>query len=237
MKEDYLCVISDYMGVDPLFINSTLVSAQNRQRYYWVNWNAKEPEDRGITWGDVREHGVELSNMYYSDKAMEWIARHGSRKGKKLKVHEDNEKMQMIEASHYKKYSSQRFFGIIDSPAQIVGRRLDDRGKRQDYNKDIKTTQCLEVRGGDKINCLTTVRKDTVISQLPKGRYPNVYEKLEEGKHYRYITPIECERLQTLPDNYTAGVSDSQRYKMLGNGWTVEVIAHLFDQLKLENDQ
>jgi site-specific DNA-cytosine methylase len=89
----------------------------------------------------------------------------------------------------------------------------------------------LEVRGGDKINCLTTVQKDNVISQLPKGRYPNVFEQLEEGKHYRYITPVECERLQTVPDNYTACVSNTQRYKMLGNGWTVDVIAHIFGSL------
>ena len=47
----------------------------------------------------------------------------------------------------------------------------------------------------------------------------------------RSITPIECERLQTLPDNYTAGVSNSQRYKMLGNGWTVDVIAHIFSEI------
>ena len=54
---------------------------------------------------------------------------------------------------------------------------------------------------------------------------------LLEG-YIRKLTPIECERLQTMPDNYTAGVSDTQRYKMLGNGWTVDVIAHLLKGLK-----
>jgi DNA-cytosine methyltransferase len=232
MKKEHEKVISEFLGVEPILINSNLVSAQNRKRLYWTNIpGITQPVDKGITWGDVREHGIELGAMYYTDKAMEWIGKHGTRKGKPLKIHSDNEKMQMLEASHHKKYSSQRFFGIVDQPAQITGRRLNEHGKREDYNREIKTTQCLEVRGGDKINCLTTVQKDNVISQLPKGRYPNVFEQLEEGKHYRYITPIECERLQTVPDNYTDCVSNSQRYQMLGNGWTVDVIAHIFGSL------
>jgi site-specific DNA-cytosine methylase len=48
----------------------------------------------------------------------------------------------------------------------------------------------------------------------------------------RRLTPIECERLQTVKDNYTNHVSDSQRYKMIGNGWTVDVICHLFSYMK-----
>ena len=52
---------------------------------------------------------------------------------------------------------------------------------------------------------------------------------------WRKLTPIECERLQTVPDNYTNHVSNSQRYKMLGNGWTVDVIAHIFNGLLNEN--
>ena len=232
MKKEYEQIITDHLGVEPIFINSALVSAQNRKRLYWTNIpNVTEPKDKGITWGDVREHGIEWGPMYYTDKAMAWIGKHGTRKGKPLKIHADNEKMQMLEASHHKKYSSQRFFGIIDQPAQITGRRLNEHGKREDYNKDIKTTQCLEVRGGDKVNCLTTVQKDNVISPLPKGRYPDVFRQLEEGKHYRYITPIECERLQTVPDNYTECVSNTQRYRMLGNGWTVDVITHIFNQM------
>ena len=52
----------------------------------------------------------------------------------------------------------------------------------------------------------------------------------------RKLTPIECERLQTVQDNYTEGVSNTQRYKMLGNGWTVDVIAHIFKEIKKEID-
>ena len=52
---------------------------------------------------------------------------------------------------------------------------------------------------------------------------------VSDGDYARKLTPIECERLQTVPDNYTACVSNTQRYRMLGNGWTVDVIAHIFN--------
>ncbi len=168
---------------------------------------------------------------------MEWIGKHGTRKGKKLKIHGYNEKMQMVEASHCKKYSSQRFFGIVDSIGSIVGRRINERGVRDDYNKEVSITQCLQVKDkDDKIGCLTTVQKDNVISQLPHGRYPDVFNKLEEGKHYRYITPRECMRLQTIPEHHidtllNAGISNTQLYKMTGNGWTVDVITHILKGL------
>lgn len=233
MKKGYQDIISDYLGVEPIEINSALVSAQNRRRLYWTNIpNIQQPKDKKIYWGDVREFGVKWSGIYYSENGIEWIGKHGTRNSKKLKVHRNNEKMQMIEACHYKKYSSQRFFGIIDRPAAIVGRKLNADGKRDDYNKDIETVQCLEVSASKKIRCLSTVRKDFLVSRLPIGRYPNVFEILNEGEHYRYITPIECERLQTVPDNYTNHVSNTQRYKMLGNGFTVDVIAHILGYMK-----
>lgn len=165
MKTEHLQVITDYMGCDPHFINSALVSAQNRQRYYWYNWNAPDPEDKGILWSDVQVHNHE-NVLIYSNKAFEWIEKSEKRKNKYFEYTKDsNVKMQMIEASHYKGYSNQRCFGIKDK--QII----------------------------------------------------------------RYIHVVECERLQTLPDNYTQGVSRTQRYKMLGNGWTVDVIAHLFKHM------
>jgi site-specific DNA-cytosine methylase len=155
-------IISDYLGVQPIQINSDLVSAQNRRRLYWTNIQVDGlPKDKGITFGDVKEHGA-ADNHYYSPAALNWISRHEIRKNKKLRVWADGDKMQMLEASMHKKYSSQRFFGIQD------------------------------VKG------------------------------------LRYVTPLECERAQTVPDGYTDYVSNTQRYRMLGNGWTVDVIAWFF---------
>lgn len=234
MKKEYLDVISEYMGIEPVFINSALVSAQNRQRYYWTDIpGVTIPEDKGITWGDVREHGVVVESFYYTDAAMQWLGRHSRSKGKKFKIHEDNEKMQMLEASHHKKYSSQRFFGIIDTPPedQVVGAmrgRYLVNGKRQDGRMLTKgkTQQYIEFRHDGKTNALTTVGKDNVVVPF------TLPERIPASEFFfRYITPLECERLQTVPDNYTKCVSNTQRYRIMGNGWTSDVIAHIFQGL------
>ena len=94
----------------------------------------------------------------------------------------------------------------------------------------VPLVQCLEVQDSNKSRCLSTLEKDVVVSNLPKGRYPEAYDELLKPM-WRKLTPLECERLQTVPDNYTAHVSNTQRYRMLGNGWTVDVIAHIFDSL------
>lgn len=236
MKKEYENVITEKLGVNPIFINSSLVSAQNRQRLYWTNIpKVIVPQDKGITWGDVREHGVNSQSYYYTEKAMQWLGRVSQKKSKTLTVHTDNEKMQMLEASHHKKYSNQRFFGIVDLPdddqtvAAMRGRYLID-GKRQDGKQETKglTKQYIEFRYDGKTNAITTVGKDNVIGPftLP-NRIP------ADEFFFRYITPIECERLQTVPDNYTCYVSNTQRYRMLGNGWTVDVIAHIFKNISL----
>lgn len=121
-------------------------------------------------------------------------------------------------------------------PASIVGRRLKD-GVRDDYNKDVPVNQCLEVHDTKgKSRCLSTVEKDTLVSPLPEGRYPDAYSE-EMRLMWRKLTPIECERLQTVPDNYTNHVSNTQRYRMLGNGWTIDVICHLLEGMRDVADQ
>ena len=101
---------------------------------------------------------------------------------------------------------------------RIVNRRLDEHGVRKDYQLELPYTTQVEVREDNKTNCLTTISKDSVVV---------------EGMTWRKLTPIECERLQTLDDNYTEGVSKTQRYKMIGNGWTVDVIAHILKGIKV----
>jgi len=123
-------------------------------------------------------------------------------------------------------------------PATIVGRRLNERGVREDYNKDVPITQCLQVKhNSDKSGTLTTVEKDNVLSENKPGRYPNAYE--DKKLVWRKLTPLECERLQTLPNGHTLVldekgnqlVSNSQRYKMIGNGWTIDVITHILKNI------
>jgi DNA (cytosine-5)-methyltransferase 3A len=108
--------------------------------------------------------------------------------------------------------------------------------------------QQLETNGTDKSNSLTTVQKDNLVAimlgrsaswGMPENDGRKSYTLCKEQPHgiksnsrIRRLTPLECERLQTVADNYTNHVSDSQRYKQLGNGWTVDVIAHIFSYMK-----
>jgi len=187
MKKEYEQVISDYLGVKPVTINSSLITAQNRVRLYWANFEITQPTDKGINLIDILE----------TDDLINPSAIRGRRLNK----------------------------------ATILGRRLNERGVRDDYNKDVPITQCLEVRATNtnKSNCLTTVEKDNVLTTMPIGRHKDAFKnKLP----FRYYTLKEYCRLQTVPENYfTDIVSESQAKKMLGNGWTVDVIAHIFGSL------
>jgi DNA-cytosine methyltransferase len=231
MKKEYEQIITEHLGVEPIFINSSVVSAQNRKRLYWTNIpNIEEPKDRGITWGNVREHGVNTESYYYTEKAMQWLAKVSQKKSKTLTVHSDSDKMQMLEASHSKKYSNQRFFGIVDLPSNtqsiktMQGRYLIDvkhQNGKQIITKGL-TKEYIEFKYDWETKALTTVGKDNMVFPFTQ---PN---RIPVDKFFfRYITPLECERLQTIPDNFTSCVSNTQRYIMLGNGWTVDVIKHI----------
>ena len=116
MKQVWQDIISEALGVKPIMIDSSLTSAATRKRLYWTNIpGVGQPEDLGITFGDIRERDVPEGSVYYTDKGIDWIRRHEKRTGKTLRIIGDSDKMQMLEASMYKKYSSQRFFGIEDT--------------------------------------------------------------------------------------------------------------------------
>ena len=116
MKQEWQDIISEALGVKPIMIDSSLTSAATRKRLYWTNIpGIGQPEDLGITFGDIRERDVQEGSIYYTDKGLDWIRRHEKRTGKTLRIIGDSDKMQMLEASMYKKYSSQRFFGIEDT--------------------------------------------------------------------------------------------------------------------------
>ena len=212
MKKEYQDVISEQLGVQPVEINSALVSAQMRKRLYWANWEIAQPEDRGILLQDIIEDAITDREKSYCLSATYSATSNGTRG-----------------VFDYEKKAKRQL--VYQNKAAIVGRRINGEGHRDDYNRDIDLTQVLEVRATntDKSNCVTTVDKDNVLTPLPAGRYLDPYGN---RLPFRKLTPIECERLQTVPDNYTEGVSNSQRYKMLGNGWIVDVIAHVFKDLE-----
>jgi len=201
MKKESEDVISSYLGVKPIEINSALVSAQNRRRLYWTNIpNVSQPEDKGILLKDILETDGE--GFIKNRGAFE------SRAAKSM----------CVDANYFKGADNHGQRTLI--AGRIVGRRIGEDGKRKDYDKNIERRQRLEINDNpQKTNCLSTVDKDNVLAI--------------SDFEYRKLTPLECERLQTVPDNYTAPVSNTQRYRMLGNGWTVDVIAHIFKNMNL----
>jgi site-specific DNA-cytosine methylase len=126
------------------------------------------------------------------------------------------------------------------------GRAYDEKGKRMDkdgVSVAEKTKQMLELRKDEKSNAITTVGKDSLVVSPIREKSKTVrsggrgsYDRHEwdsvDEMHWRKLTPLECERLQTVPDGYTEGVSNTQRYRMLGNGWTVDVIAHILTKME-----
>lgn len=171
MKYEFQDIISEQLGVKPILINSSLVSAQNRERLYWTNIpNIEQPKDKKIYLKDVVDIGEVSRNL--------------------------------VDKSRIKQYWETKNYIQYDLSGK--GHKSQD---QRGYYLNAKHGTLTSYGASSKVKVV-----------LPNG---------DIGQ----LTPIECERLQTVPDNYTNCVSDTQRYTMLGNGWTVDVIAHIFSGL------
>lgn len=196
MRQDIQDAISSLLGVEPIRINSGLVSAQNRVRLYWTNIpNIKQPKDRGIVLRDI----LEIDGYVDRDKSHCLDANYF--KGGNLKSYFQKHRRQLV-------FSDDGLCHVGD--ADLKGH---DAIKRV-YHPDGKSPTLQTSSGGNRESKIAT--SETT---------------------WRKLTPMECERLQTLPDNYTEGVSNTQRYKTLGNGWTVDVISHIFANIGQENEK
>ena len=156
-------------------INSSLVSAQNRERFYVTNFgDIEQPKDRGIFLSDVLESGIDLS-------------------------------------------CREKSYVLTSTYAGAVPQNTLERSQRTMIAEPVDSYSCC--------NSIYSVKNGFII--IKDNQYP---VKLADGYYLiRKLTPTECERLQTMPDGYTAAVSNSQRYKALGNGWTAEVIIHILN--------
>jgi len=185
MKQESMDAITDLLGVEPVAINSNLVSAQNRYRLYWTNIPMDGlPDDKGIMLKDI------IEDDYVTDRDKSHCIDANYFKGGNLKSYFEKHRRQLVFSDNLQPKILQR------------GRGFNSGGIKA---KDGKTPS-LSTSSWEHNNHLT----------------------FDEGFTWRKLTPLECERLQTVPDNYTKGVSNTQRYKMLGNGWTVDVVAHIF---------
>ena len=269
MKKEYRDVITRFLKVEPILINSSLVSAQDRKRLYWTNIKGVEqPLDRGILLKDIVHEYTDFKYML-TDRQSEWLKDHGQFQLDKVYSSIDSEKAITMTARQYASWNGNfkfeelnRYIEPFDKTLQIIEKEVekgkvgyfntDSQGNRIYYIHDKSVTLCGAAGGkGAKtglylFGCITPDRVEKRQNGQRFSEGNKFYTLTAQDKHgvliegyIRKLTPIECERLQTLPDGYTEAeikgksVSDNQRYKMLGNGWTVDVIAHIFRYLEV----
>jgi len=192
MKKEFQNIISQELWVEPIEINSSLVSAQNRKRLYWTNipW-IYIPKDKWILLKDVLED--EVDEKYF---------------------------MTLQQFKNLWFESLQRLY--FEKAATLSTMQWWHRQPKilcNLYNKRIMIEKCWTLWTGQWFT------------------NKQWYQVIEWKHRIRKLTPIECERLQNLPDNYTEWVSNSQRYKMIWNWWTVDIISHILSQLMPKSEK
>lgn len=186
MSKKWKAVLTKAIGVEPVMINSNLVSAQNRKRLYWTNIaEIPQPKDEGILIRDILEDNVD-EKYYVSDRALEGMANHARVNAEK----------------------GNGFGARVVSPEGKANTLL------QRCYKDGSDNLIVDSHG--RPNCLTTVQRNDL---------------LQFRGMLRRLTPTECARLQTVPEWYEWIVSDTQIFRMCGNGWTVKVIEHILSHI------
>jgi DNA-cytosine methyltransferase len=222
MKKESMDVITEMLGVEPVAINSNLVSAQNRHRLYWTNIPMDGiPEDRGIVLSDILEDGCTDRDKSHCIDANYF-------KGGNLKSYFEKHRRQLVfsgdglahvgDAAEYDHYKNSQIKRVYHPDGKAPTLLASAGG-----NSEPKILQ--KGRGWNKGGLKAQNGKTPTLST--SSWQHNNHLTYDEGMTWRKLTPLECERLQTVPEGYTAHVSNTQRYRMLGNGWTVEVIKHI----------
>ena len=242
-----------YPETECIMINSALVSAQQRKRYYWTNWHVEQPQDKGILLKDILESG-QVIRGYKSHAVISSAGRTTEREY--FKKNQGNLKAYCLDANYYKGGSLEH--NLEKHNREIVAEPITKRSMSNLRMPDEKSKTLLSsMWKGSQSNGMTNVperigelagcgtgQANRIYSVRGKsvclnanggggGAKTGLYKvDLPDGDYIiRKLTPVECERLQTLPDGWTDGVSNTQRYKAIGNGWTVDVIAHILKQI------
>lgn len=229
MKKEYLRVISEYLGVFPVRINSNLVSAQNRDRWYWSNIRTKDvglfaelwtdipqPEDKGILLKDILETNVPDKYYITNPKMIAFVTDEWRLNKKYTQINGEKGLPQL--ARQYATWCGD----FIQMECVKMGRTDEAKKIRRESMKNGKDYTPFQAK---QINDIDYEKMNTITCATTKDNL------LTDGYKLRRLTPIECARLQTIPEWYEWIVSDTQIYRMLGNGWTVEVIKHIFSFL------
>lgn len=279
-------VISKTLNIQPIEINSALLSAQNRIRLYWTNIYSQpqglfgtpacmipQPKDKGILLRDILETDVD-EKYYLSDKMLSWIKKHSLKSkefgnGFNFDPKDENDKSSSLNARYYKmgvddiyikenkpNTPKDNLIMQLNPSTESNGCQPFQQNRVYDIDGIIPALQAQLPQGSHKILVPESTKKgfaeinpgDCFDSQNPdsKTRRGRKMDKksnalmaqqtkflhLDTQFRIRRLTPTECKRLQTVPDKYNMDiVSDTQQYKMLGNGWTIDVIKHILNYL------
>lgn len=223
-------VITEMLGVEPIFVNSSLVSAHHRQRLYWTNIPGFEmPIDRGLIIDDILE---------YDESAYVHEFKNEVHKYRQVK------KASCLDASYFKGINNHQARTCVKVGVDLKYKFEQSQRVYSPYGKSPNIdTMCggnREIKVAKVITLSTQPRNGK--GKGGKGHLQKTDGKsyaldtscttaVEYGDTYRKLTPIECERLQGLPDNYTKGISTSARYHALGNGWQVDTIIEFFKNI------
>ena len=235
------------VGVDPevrfTYINSALVSAQNRQRFYVTNFgDIEQPEDRGILLKDILETGTDLSQ---NEKSYCMTASYnGAVAWNTLERNQRTMVADPVRVGCYpspdgtlKNSQAMRLYSIEGKSVNLTANGGGMGGKTGLYAIPIEFVDDVPVKA---VSCADG--KEYPIYQVLNGQITikdKQYDiKLPDGYYIiRKLTVSECRRLQTIPDWYIMPCSNSQNYKMLGNGWTCEVIKWIMQHIpNIENE-
>ena len=252
--------ISRLMGCYPIEINSALVSAQTRKRFYWTNIGPQQynlfgfptvdipqPKNKGILLKDILESG-----QPYQEKADCLTARyqgatfpHDYLRNQRTQVAEPLK----IPENTVKGYAEIQQGECMDlthlSSKTRRGRAMKEKCNclqtQSEFYQYLEPLRLGEIGKGGQGQRIYSVKAKSVSLSANgggQGAKTGLYKiDLPDGEYLiRKLTPLECERLQTLDDGYTEGISATQRYKCIGNGWTVDVIAHIFSYLERKQD-
>jgi DNA-cytosine methyltransferase len=248
MPKEAKQIITDTLGVEPVMINASLVSAQNRKRLFWVGKlcgdkyekvNIKLPEDKGIILSDILEKKVDEKYYVNSDK-FKITKKISKDKTKAIRVAQFNSggqgdgmyspegKSVALSANGGSRGAKT---GLYHVPHGYIKEKVIEVDKYPTLCSQDPRTKHLIIENPDKSYCIDAnyYKGTSVENYLKKKRRQLVVDE----NHIRKLTPIECERLQGLKDGYADGISNTQRYKCLGNAFNVDVIVHILKFLNL----
>ena len=242
MKKEWQDIISKELGVEPIEICSSLFSAQQRKRLYWTNINvdlSKLPKSNNVI-ADVLDLPIKNKR---EDKILM------SKSDFKVKVRKNyiDKKELALFLRSYKTKTINEISVFCNAPKTMVEHwfRTDNSFSIPDAEYWFKLKECLKIEDCKYDKAVTEFELKNNSFDMAKriyhidGKHPTLTtltgggqrKTITDGNEMFYLNPEHCEKLQTVPLGYTKTASERQRFRMLGNGWTVDVIAHIFGGL------